>query len=40
LNLLPLLSSDFSFTVFCPKIACQASNSSNPLPNNNIPLAY
>jgi hypothetical protein len=38
LNPLPLHSSKFSFTVFSPKIACQAPNSSNPLRNNNIPL--
>jgi hypothetical protein len=38
LNPLPLHLPQFFFYAFLPKIACQALDSPNPLPNNNIPL--
>jgi hypothetical protein len=30
----------FSFAIFCPKIACQAPNSTNPLQTNHIRVAF
>jgi hypothetical protein len=30
----------FSFAIFCPKIACQAPEGINSLPNNNIRAAF
>jgi hypothetical protein len=32
--------SDFSFAIFRPKIACQAQKPPNPLPTNNIQVAF
>jgi hypothetical protein len=40
LILLPLLVQFISFLVFRPKIACQAPKPSNPLPTNNIRVAF
>jgi hypothetical protein len=40
LILLPLLSPLFFFAIFRPKIACQAPKPPNPLPTNNIRVAF